>query len=117
MTEDVLVERVRPEVALVTLNRPATLNAMTPSLMRELYARLGEIGVDRTIRVVVLTGAGRGFSSGHDLADIADGIGDGDSDVVAGGMRHQQLYAEIIPRLRAVCSTRWPTSSTRRSTR
>jgi enoyl-CoA hydratase len=102
MAEDVLVERVRPEVALVTLNRPASLNAMTPSLMRELYARLDEIAADRTIRVVVLTGAGRGFCSGHELSDITGDIGDGDSDAAAGGMRHQQLYADMILRLRAI---------------
>jgi len=90
-----------PAISLLLLAYTNRFLALA-ALMRELYARLGEIGVDRAIRVVVLTGAGRGFSSGHDLADIADGIGDGDSDVVAGGMRHQQLYAEIIPRLRAL---------------
>lgn len=54
-------------VAILTLNRPASLNALSPELLDELIARLDEINADRSIRAMVLTGAGRGFCSGMDL--------------------------------------------------
>ncbi len=60
-------------IARITLNRPAALNALTPALMRGVRAAFARIGADRSVRVAVLTGAGRGFCSGADLADVASG--------------------------------------------
>ncbi len=62
----VLVERPRPHVALVTLNRPDRMNSMAFDVMVPLKQALAELAVDNDTRVVVLTGAGRGFSSGAD---------------------------------------------------
>lgn len=62
----VLVERPRPHVALVTLNRPERMNSMAFDVMVPLRDVLGELTYDNDVRVVVLTGAGRGFSSGAD---------------------------------------------------
>lgn len=62
----VLLER-QGAVAILTLNRPASLNALSPELLDELMARLDEINSNRAIRAMVLTGAGRGFCSGMDL--------------------------------------------------
>jgi enoyl-CoA hydratase len=62
----VLVDRPRPHVALVTLNRPERMNSMAFDVMVPLKAALEELTHDNDIRVVVLTGAGRGFSSGAD---------------------------------------------------
>jgi enoyl-CoA hydratase len=62
----VLVERPRPHVALVTLNRPERMNSMAFDVMVPLKKALDELAVDNETRVVVLTGAGRGFSSGAD---------------------------------------------------
>lgn len=62
----VLVERPRPHVALVTLNRPERMNSMAFDVMVPLRAVLGELTYDNDVRAVVLTGAGRGFSSGAD---------------------------------------------------
>jgi 2-(1,2-epoxy-1,2-dihydrophenyl)acetyl-CoA isomerase len=56
-------------VAFVELNRPDTLNAFNAQLGRDLHATLTDIGGDSAIGAVVLTGAGRGFSSGFDLKD------------------------------------------------
>lgn len=68
----VLVE-VRDRVALITLNRPERLNALT-SDMGAAYARaLREADADPGIRVAVVTGAGRGFCSGADLSVLAQG--------------------------------------------
>jgi enoyl-CoA hydratase len=62
----VLVEHPRPHVALVTLNRPERMNSMAFDVMVPLKKVLDELNVDNGTRVVVLTGAGRGFSSGAD---------------------------------------------------
>ena len=56
-------------VATITLNRPERLNALSPELMRELLAALTEVENDGESRCLLLTGAGRGFCSGADLAD------------------------------------------------
>lgn len=62
----VLVEHPQPHVALVTLNRPDRMNSMAFDLMVPLKKVLDELNFDNDTRVVVLTGAGRGFSSGAD---------------------------------------------------
>ncbi len=61
----VLYEK-RGNVATLTLNRPETLNAMNEAMMAELERCLIDIAADPEVRAVVLTGAGRGFSSGGD---------------------------------------------------
>ncbi len=59
-------------VATITLNRPEQLNAMTDPLMRGLSEALARVRADKKIRAVVLTGMGRGFCAGADLAQVAD---------------------------------------------
>src|SRR3989442_3052409 len=65
----VLIDRPRPHVALVTLNRPERMNAMAFDVMIPLRQALEELSADNDTRVVVLTGAGHGFCSGADLED------------------------------------------------
>jgi enoyl-CoA hydratase len=62
----VLVEHPRPQVALITLNRPERMNSMAFDVMVPLKAALETVSYDNSVRVVVLTGAGTGFSSGAD---------------------------------------------------
>ena len=57
-------------IALVTLNRPNRRNALSLALMRELLDCLSEIGGRRDLRVVILSAAGKVFSSGHDLSEM-----------------------------------------------
>ncbi len=59
-------------VATIKLNRPDAMNAMTNSLMRGITQAIGEVSADKDVRVVVLTGSGRGFCAGADLAQVAD---------------------------------------------
>jgi len=66
MTSFVLVERPRAHVALVTLNRPERMNSMAFDVMVPFRDVLAELQHDNDVRVVVLTGAGSGFSSGAD---------------------------------------------------
>jgi enoyl-CoA hydratase len=65
----VLVDKPRPHVSLVTLNRPERMNAMAFDVMIPLREALEEVSRDNDTRVVVLTGAGHGFCSGADLED------------------------------------------------
>jgi enoyl-CoA hydratase len=69
-------------VATITLSRPEALNALTIPMLGELAEALDDVAADDGVRVVVLTGAGRAFSSGVDLKALGDlplvggGIGD-----------------------------------------
>ncbi|MBT9553019.1 MAG: enoyl-CoA hydratase/isomerase family protein [Hydrogenophaga sp.] len=60
----------RGAVALVTLNRPDALNSFTRQMHRELWAALDRAEANPVIRAMVLTGAGRGFCAGADLAEF-----------------------------------------------
>src|ERR1700760_4675553 len=62
----VLVEHPRPHVALITLNRPERMNSMAFDVMVPFKEVLENLTYDNSVRVVVLTGAGKGFSSGAD---------------------------------------------------
>ena len=62
----VLLEHPRPHVALITLNRPERMNSMAFDVMVPLKEVLEDVTYDNSVRVVVLTGAGKGFSSGAD---------------------------------------------------
>jgi enoyl-CoA hydratase len=68
----VLVER-DASVAILTLNRPERLNAVSPDLYRVLNEALEQIESDTDVRAVVLTGAGRGFCVGADLKSHSEG--------------------------------------------
>ncbi|MGV0792728.1 enoyl-CoA hydratase/isomerase family protein [Mycolicibacterium sp. XJ1819] len=71
---DVLLDWPNPGVALVTLNRPAKLNAITHATIEELLATLASLSEDPTCSVVVITGAGRAFCAGMDIgATVANG--------------------------------------------
>jgi enoyl-CoA hydratase len=65
----VLIDRPRPGVALVTLNRPERMNAMAFDVMIPFRETLEQVSNDNDVRVVVVTGAGHGFCSGADLED------------------------------------------------
>jgi enoyl-CoA hydratase/carnithine racemase len=67
MAGDVVLYDVHEGVAQVTLNRPDSLNAWTPGLGRHYFDRLAEAAEDPDVRVVVVTGAGRGFCAGADF--------------------------------------------------
>ena len=64
-------------VALLTLNRPERLNAISVSMLAQLSERLIECDRDRDVRAIVITGAGRGFCAGLDLQDATAGTGIG----------------------------------------
>jgi enoyl-CoA hydratase/carnithine racemase len=69
--ETLLVDRPRTGIAVATLNRPDRLNALTFQMFDELARLAADIAADDRVRVLVLTGAGRGFCAGLDLTDAA----------------------------------------------
>jgi len=70
---DVEIERPEAGIALVRLNRPERLNALSWDLTTALHAALDELDTDNDLRAIVMTGTGRGFCSGLDLADAGRG--------------------------------------------
>ena len=73
-------------IATITLNRPEALNAMTDELMRGISEGINRVVADERIRVLVLTGAGRGFCSGADLGQVG-GASEGADDVFVPALR------------------------------
>jgi enoyl-CoA hydratase/carnithine racemase len=91
--------RPRPDVALITLNRPDKLNALNYGLVEELHHTLDEVNADNGCRVVVLTGAGRGFCSGLDLTDPFPDEATRGLEFPRSGMRWQERIADLTTRL------------------
>jgi enoyl-CoA hydratase/carnithine racemase len=69
----ILTEK-RGTSGIITLNRPEKLNAMNLAMKNEIADALSEMEADSDIRVVILTGAGRAFSSGHDNSDAPENM-------------------------------------------
>ncbi|MGI8926790.1 MAG: enoyl-CoA hydratase/isomerase family protein [Tepidiformaceae bacterium] len=86
-TTDLLIER-EGHILTITLNRPDRLNAISGPMLAALSSTLQEANTDPDVRVVVLTGAGRGFCAGLDLKDQVSG----DSTLGARGYRLFDLH-------------------------
>lgn len=71
----VLEERCETGLAVLTLNRPQQLNALSVALMDELAQRIDALAADPGVRVLILTGAGRAFCAGLDLKELGGGGG------------------------------------------
>ena len=98
----VLVDHPQPHTALVTLNRPDRLNAMSIDLVIELYDALEAVAAENDTWVVVLTGAGRAFCSGLDLKDYGiipnlDGL-----QVGRIAQRSMRYYSRLVPLIRRI---------------
>ncbi|MBI3224726.1 MAG: enoyl-CoA hydratase/isomerase family protein [Mycolicibacterium cosmeticum] len=88
-----------PDIAVITLNRPDKLNALSSDLVEELHATLDDIAADNDCRVVVLTGAGRGFCAGLDLTDPNPPAAGGGTEFPRSGMRWQERIAALTVKL------------------
>jgi enoyl-CoA hydratase/carnithine racemase len=90
---------VRDRIATITLNRPERLNAWTPHMGKELYSGFATAAADDDVRVIVITGAGRGFCAGADmqnLRDIQTGRAEEGGEAVTGS-RTERTAAAIAP--------------------
>jgi enoyl-CoA hydratase len=92
----------RPGVAQLEMNRPERLNAMTAELVSELHRHFDEIAVDPEIRVVVLTGAGRGFCAGLDITGYGQAPHTAHLGPTQKGLAVQKHIASLIPHLRSL---------------
>jgi enoyl-CoA hydratase/carnithine racemase len=75
MADDVLYALEDGGVAVLTLNRPERLNAWNGDIERQLFDYVDQCSEDPDVKVIVITGAGRGFCAGADM-DVLQGIGD-----------------------------------------
>lgn len=83
-------------VATVTLNRPDNLNAINTALAEEIQKALAEAAGDPGVRCVVITGAGRGFCAGADLAQLEDAYKAGEPPAL-GDMLRARYHPVILP--------------------
>ena len=90
--QEILYEKKRGG-ALITLNRPDAMNAISRSMIKELHQALDEVEEDNEVRAVVLTGAGRAFSAGMDQGNRAGRRRDIHWPY---GIVHDQTAAEVI---------------------
>ena len=73
MGEDILTRADAEAVAVLTLNNPARLNALSDAMLDALAGELDRLAGDAGIRAVILRGAGRAFCAGHDLREMTEG--------------------------------------------
>lgn len=71
--QDIIVEQ-QDAITVITLNRPAALNALTPLMIQELKQAFAAVAGDSTCKVVILKGAGRAFSAGVDLKAMNESL-------------------------------------------
>lgn len=88
-------------VVLLRLNRPERLNALNEELVGELQQTFASLAADLGVRVVILTGTGRGFCSGIDVRDFGPGMLDA-SDPAIERMRFQEKMAALPNAVRAL---------------
>lgn len=86
-------------IARLMLNRPDKLNSFNVTMHEEVCAALDAVEADASVRVLLLTGAGRGFCAGQDLGDRAVSAGDEAPDL---GASIEKYYAPLVRRLRAL---------------
>ena len=87
---------VEDGIATITLDRPDALNAMTVAMKQELLAAFRAVARDRSVRAIVLTGAGRAFSAGQDLRERLE------PDAAPLGVELRERYNPIIRAMRAL---------------
>jgi enoyl-CoA hydratase/carnithine racemase len=97
-----LVDEPAPHVRRITLNRPEHLNAMTSALCEALHEQLRLVAADRSCRAVILTGSGRGFCAGLDLAGYGAAPGNDGSDEARDRLGNQQHMSTLVLGVRAL---------------
>jgi len=88
MTYECLLYEVKDGIATLTLNRPERLNALGGTLRQDLHDALTRAGADPEVRVMVVTGAGKGFCSGGDVKAMGE---------AKAGQRERPLLEKITP--------------------
>lgn len=97
MTEQSVLLDIDQEIAKVTLNRPKSLNSFNVEMHEQMRAALKTIRNDHSVRVLLLTGNGRGFCAGQDLSDRNVNPGDEAPDL---GLSIEKYYNPLLQTLR-----------------
>jgi len=100
---NVEIDFPRPEVAILRLNRPESLNALSWPLVEEMHEALDALDRNNACRIIVLTGAGRGFCAGLDLNEQSKtgSLTEGARGPRA-GLLAQNRMASLIPHMRRI---------------
>jgi enoyl-CoA hydratase/carnithine racemase len=101
MSDVVLIEDVAPHVRLIKLNRPEQLNALNAELCGSLHQEFERAATDRSCRVIVVTGEGRGFCAGLDLHGYGQAPGNDGTDPARDHFSNQQHMSRLLLKLRA----------------
>jgi enoyl-CoA hydratase len=101
-TPVIVLERPIPGVVVIRLNRPERLNAMTTELVEGLHQVLDRVAIDAACRVVILTGAGRGFCAGLDLTGYGDAPNTEDFGAVQRSFAVQKHIAGLMSHMRSI---------------
>lgn len=96
------LERIEDGIAVLRLDRPRQLNALTDDTVVEILRLLDAVGRDPKLRVLVVTGEGRGFCAGFDLSLAGDAPGSAELGETPAWMVRQELFASLVTRLRAL---------------
>ncbi|SDM15024.1 2-(1,2-epoxy-1,2-dihydrophenyl)acetyl-CoA isomerase [Janthinobacterium sp. OK676] len=99
MTYQNILFTIEQGIATLTLNRPDKLNSFTQAMHEEVRDAIAKVNADNTVRVFVLTGAGRGFCAGQDLSDRAVEPGSKGVDL---GESVEKNYAPLVLALKAL---------------
>ncbi|MGK5077949.1 2-(1,2-epoxy-1,2-dihydrophenyl)acetyl-CoA isomerase PaaG [Janthinobacterium sp. HLX7-2] len=99
MTYQNILFTIEQGIATLTLNRPDKLNSFTQAMHEEVRDAIAQVNADKSVRVFVLTGAGRGFCAGQDLSDRAVAPGSKGVDL---GESVEKNYAPLVLALKAL---------------
>ena len=100
MAPETLIVEEHDHITKITLNRPNALNAINDKMGEELLATLKDTEKSETARCLVITGAGRAFSAGEDVAGLKDRYGEGAHPPLGDHLRKK--YHPIITRIRNI---------------
>ena len=100
---DEVIYKIKEGIAYITLNRPEKLNAIDPPMRQQLWDAFQDVDKNPDVRCAIVTGAGRAFSTGHDLVAMAagganEGPSTGDLYVV-----QSNIWKPIISAINGIC--------------
>jgi enoyl-CoA hydratase len=96
----VSLETPEPGIALLRLDRPQRLNALRDDTVAEIGRLLDAVSADHAVRVLIVTGAGKGFCAGFDLGDATDAPGSAELGETTAWMLRQEAFASLVTRMR-----------------
>ena len=90
-----ILYKVEDSIALITLNRPEKRNALNAEMIRELKTAMAASAADASVRVVLLTGAGKDFCSGADLSGVRESLESGPIENMADARQMAELFLQM----------------------